>query len=123
MITVSSTVWWVHMRQDGGGKLAMSAGTAAAWARIMRWRVMAATLVAATGLSLTGPASATTRATPTATTVYVANYLSGAITPINTATDTAGPPISVIGQPYMLAATPDGRTIYVVSVDNRPAPP
>jgi DNA-binding beta-propeller fold protein YncE len=84
---------------------------------------MAAALVAATGLSLTGPASATTRATTAATTVYVANYLSGTITPINAATDTAGPPISTIGQPYMLAATPDGRTVYVVSVDNRPAPP
>ncbi len=101
----------------------MPAGTPAAWARITRWWVMAAALIAVTGLSLTGPASAAMRTTTTVTTVYVANYLSGTVTPINTATDRAGAPIYLpLGQPYVLAATPDGRTVYVVSVDNRPAP-
>jgi YVTN family beta-propeller protein len=76
-----------------------------------------------------GPASATPRATGTAAgppgaatgsaagvsapvsgaqpvTAYVANLGSGTVTPIRTATNTAGPPIPVGGLPESIAITP-----------------
>ena len=37
------------------------------------------------------------------------------MTPINTATNTAGPPIRVGDQPQQIAITPDGKTAYVVN--------
>lgn len=46
-------------------------------------------------------------------TAYVANLGSDSLTPINTATGTAGPAIWVHGRPSHLAATPDGSTLYV----------
>jgi DNA-binding beta-propeller fold protein YncE len=84
------------------------------------WLVMPALLTA--GLSVITPAHATTR-TATVTTAYVANEVRDTVTPINAATDTAGRPIPILGDPYALTATPDGRTVYVASIDNRPAPP
>ena len=61
------------------------------------------------GLGLTAPAQATARTT-TVTTVYVANLGSDSIATINAATGTAGHAIGVPGEPYLLAATPDGST-------------
>ena len=37
----------------------------------------------------------------------------GAVTPIRTATNTAGPPITVGNQPFGIAITPNGKTAYV----------
>jgi len=70
-------------------------------------------LIAAGTLSAT-PASATPH-TATVTTVYVANNSSGSVTPVDAATDTAGPPILIPGNPDVLAATPDGSTLYVAT--------
>jgi YVTN family beta-propeller protein len=67
------------------------------------------------------PAQATAR-TATVTTVYVATYLSHSVTPVNAATGTAGTPIGITGQPLALAATNDGKTLWVASIDNQPAP-
>ena len=47
--------------------------------------------------------------------VYVSNYLNGTVTPINTATNTAGTPIAVGANPYGIAMTPDGTTVYVAN--------
>ena len=46
-------------------------------------------------------------------TAYVANTLSGMVTPIATATNTAGPPIPVGLYPGPIAITPDGKTAFV----------
>ena len=105
----------------------MSAGAMRArWAR-MRWRVVPAVVIlAGAGLGLMGPAShaaargvlgAATSRRPAGTsmpvTAYVANSSSGTVTPINTATSTAGPPIMVGDTPQSVAITPDGKTAYV----------
>jgi YVTN family beta-propeller protein len=41
--------------------------------------------------------------------------LSGTATPIATATNTAGPPITVGSRPFTIVITPDGRTAYVAN--------
>ena len=51
--------------------------------------------------------------TPDGKTAYVAN--SGTVTPITTATDTAGTPITAGSDPYAIAITPDGKTAYVAN--------
>ena len=43
------------------------------------------------------------------------NASSGTVTPITTATNTAGPPIPVGNDPYAIAITPDGKTAYVAN--------
>ena len=78
-----------------------------------RWLATPA-LIAAAGLGTITPAQATAR-TRTVTTVYVANVSSDSITTINAATGKAGPSIRVPGGPYLLAATPDGRTLYAAT--------
>jgi virginiamycin B lyase len=68
--------------------------------------------------------------TPDGATLYAANFgaygvVNGqvmqvsdgtTVTPINTATDTAGTPITVGSEPSSVAITPDGRTAYVVNL-------
>lgn len=78
--------------------------------------------VAILSLGLAGVvAPATARAaTPAcrtpAVTVYVANALSGTVTPIRAATNTARPAINVGGDPPLaIAITPNGKTAYVSS--------
>ena len=53
-------------------------------------------------------------------TVYVVNQGSGTVTPIRTATNTAGKPINVGQDPYDIAITPNGRTAYVTHVATFP---
>jgi Putative Ig domain len=48
----------------------------------------------------------------------LANYHSGTVTPIATATNTAGPPITTGNEPYAIAITPDGKTAYVVNYES-----
>ena len=74
------------------------------------WRVMPA-LIATAGLGTIAPVQATAR-TATVTTVYVASYTAGSITPVNAATGRAGPAIRVPGHPRLLAASTDGRYVY-----------
>jgi YVTN family beta-propeller protein len=53
--------------------------------------------------------------TPNGRTAYVANAGDGTVTPISTATNTAGKPIRVGHTPRAIAITPDGKTAYVVN--------
>jgi len=53
-------------------------------------------------------------AVPTGT-AYVITSGAGIVTPIDLATNTAGQPIDVSGEPVAMAVTPDGKTAYVAS--------
>jgi YVTN family beta-propeller protein len=55
--------------------------------------------------------------TPDGATAYVANFGSGTVTPIDTATNTAGPAIAVGKGPDDIAITPDGATAYVADAN------
>src|SRR6266511_1385247 len=71
----------------------------------------AAALVAA-ALALVAPATASAGRI-----AYVANSNDNTLTPIDTATNTAGGPIAVPGsQPEAIAITPDGQTAYVANI-------
>src|SRR2546421_400376 len=48
-------------------------------------------------------------------TAYVGNYGAGTVTPINTATNSAGAAIAVGLQPWGIAITPDGKPAYVAN--------
>jgi len=48
-------------------------------------------------------------------TAYVVNGTSGTVTPIQTATNTAGQAIDVQKYPYAIAITPNGKTAYVTN--------
>ncbi len=52
--------------------------------------------------------------TPDGRTVYVVNVISNTVTPISTATNTAGKPIKTWSRPVAIDITPDGRTAYVL---------
>ena len=54
-------------------------------------------------------------ATPNGKTIYVLNLRSDTVTPISTATNTAGPPIKVAPYPFAITITPDGKIAYVLS--------
>ena len=54
-------------------------------------------------------------AAATGWTAYVANEAGGSVTPIDTATNTAGPAIPVGTEPEAVAITPDGQTAYVAN--------
>jgi YVTN family beta-propeller protein len=72
-----------------------------------------------------GPSAKTTTMVPVpgGATAYIANLIDGTVTPVNTATDTAGTPIPVGTNPYGVAITPDGTTAYVTnSGDNTVTP-
>jgi YVTN family beta-propeller protein len=55
--------------------------------------------------------------TPNGKTLYVGDWISGTVTPICTATDTAGRPIKTGANPFFvtMAITPNGKTVYVVN--------
>ena len=48
-------------------------------------------------------------------TAYVINSGGGTVTPIDLATNTAGKPIDVPGEPVALTAAPDGAAAYVAN--------
>ena len=56
--------------------------------------------------------------TPNGKTAYVFSVTSDTVTPITTATNTAGPPIPVGAAPAAIAITPDGKTAYVANYDS-----
>ena len=68
-------------------------------------------LALAAGLCLVVPAVA--GAAPSAWTAYVANFESNTVTPIDTATNTAGTVINNVGRSFAVAITPNGQTAYV----------
>src|SRR5690349_5901852 len=47
-------------------------------------------------------------------TVWAQNSLSDSLTPVNAASGKAGAPVKLPSEPYGLAITPDGRTVYVM---------
>jgi YVTN family beta-propeller protein len=53
--------------------------------------------------------------TPNGKTVYVANNGSDSVTPIDTASNTAGTPIALKNAPFGIAIAPDGQRAYVCS--------
>ena len=55
-------------------------------------------------------------------TVYVSNGRGGTVTPIDTATNTPGPPISIGGGSGLIVMAPDGRTAYVTSAESMVVP-
>jgi YVTN family beta-propeller protein len=62
-----------------------------------------------------GPSALATRTLAIATVAYAINSGSNSVTPIATATNKAGSPISVGTDPFAVALTPDGKTAYVVN--------
>src|SRR5882724_13558750 len=58
-----------------------------------------------------------------AQTAYVTRTFSNLVTPIDTATNTAGPPIVVGSAPVGVAITPDGRTAYVANFNSNSVTP
>ena len=84
------------------------------------WRVRRS-LVAATTLALSCVAVLTlgggspAEAAGSSLTAYVANFTSGTVTPINTATNTTEPVIGVGADPQKVAITPNGATAYVTN--------
>lgn len=72
------------------------------------------------------PFTGRTRRTAGAVTVYVANAAGNTVTPIRTASNTAGRPIRVGPVPVRIAISPDGQTAYVVGsgsmLPDAPAP-
>jgi YVTN family beta-propeller protein len=60
---------------------------------------------------------ATMAITPNGKTLYVGDWNSGRVTPVHTATSTAGRPIKTGADPLVvtMAITPDGRTLYVAN--------
>jgi YVTN family beta-propeller protein len=56
--------------------------------------------------------------TPNGRTLYVLNSGGDTVTPIRIATNTAGASILVPHEPFTLAITPDGKTLYVTGGAN-----
>ena len=56
--------------------------------------------------------------TPDGKTAYIVNEGSDTVTPIQTATNTAGKPIRVGHFPFAIAITPDGETAYVANASS-----
>jgi len=67
------------------------------------------------GDNVEGQDQAVLAATPDGKTLYVADTEMSWVTPISTATNTAGPRITTGAGPYAIAATPDGSTAYVAN--------
>ena len=82
------------------------------------WGAAAGIALAASGLAAAGAADAAgtapralePTASPVPVTAYVANSGSDTVTPIDTATNTALPAITVGHDPVAVAITPDGKT-------------
>jgi YVTN family beta-propeller protein len=67
------------------------------------------------GDNVVGQDQAVLAATPNGKTLYVADTEMSWVTPISTATNTAGPRITTGAGPYAIAVTPDGSTAYVAN--------
>ena len=102
---------------DRGGRLSGRRSVQQSWRPVLALVLAAATLLLVLlpvhGAYAAPIASSAGSAGPV--TAYVANDGSGTVTPIPTATNTAGPPITVGGNPYAIAITPDGKTAYVAN--------
>ena len=106
----------------------MSAGMTTVRRVVLRSGIVPVTLIVlAAGLGSVVPAQASARvpvagsplpgSSPGGGTAYVLNDASDTVTPISTATNTAGTPIPVNAapdHPSLMAMTPDGKTVYVL---------
>jgi YVTN family beta-propeller protein len=81
-----------------------------------RAALLALALLAAAAVNVTAPGGVADAATPP--NAYVVNFGSDTVTPFDTATNTAGTPINVGGNPEDIAITPNGATAYVANGDN-----
>lgn len=90
-----------------------------------RRRLALAAAVALVALALTAVAapSAVEAATSLAGMAYVTNYGSNSVTPINTVTDVAGPPIFVGTEPDAIAISPNGEEAYVANFGSNSVTP
>jgi YVTN family beta-propeller protein len=107
----------------------MRAGTMMARRAVLRWLAMPAVLIslaavlgsavpaspAAAGAARMAGSLSSSAGPGSPVTAYVANWGSSTVTPIATATNTAGPPITVGNGPQSIAITPDGTTAYAVN--------
>ncbi len=88
--------------------------------RTRRLTLILFVLLATVGLfiSARAPLASASGSVPAATNgvVYAVNNRSDTVTPINTATDTADPPIPVGSSPSAIAITPNGQTAYVANI-------
>jgi YVTN family beta-propeller protein len=86
-------------------------GGARGWVRARGW--LAAAVVGVGLVVCAAPAWAASSHT-----AYVINTNSDSVTPIDTATNTAGAPIPLGAAPIAVAITPDGKTAFVTTVAN-----
>ncbi len=102
---------WGGARADRGGweRRARSSG----FVRGAAWRV----LMGMCSLGVLVGVGASPALAAMSQTAYVANYASKTVTPIDTATRSAGTPIPIGTGPVAVAITPDGRTAYVTDYD------
>ena len=98
--------WWLGMSRCGLLRVGLwLAGVCGRWGR----RVLVGGVVCVL-LGFAEPAFAASSHT-----AYVTNRDSDSVTPIDTATNTAGPAITVGRDPFGVAITPDDRTAYVTN--------
>ena len=86
--------------------------------KVTRRRIWAALMAPGfliAGTLTNGVVIAAAAAVTPAWTAYVANFDASSVTPIDTATNAAGPSISVGSHPGSIAITPNGKTAYVVN--------
>ena len=94
-----------------GCRVSLFGSGARGWTRARGWLVGA---VVGVGLLVcAAPAWAASSHT-----AYVINNNSNSVTPIDTATNTAGAPIALGGSPIAVAITPDGKTAFVTTQAN-----
>ena len=103
----------VGLASGGGGVIV---GGARGWVRARGW--LAAAVVGVGLVVCAAPASAAGSHT-----AYIANPFEDSVTPIDTATNTAGAPIAVGSDPQAIAITPDGKTAYVTNADSNSVTP
>jgi YVTN family beta-propeller protein len=101
-----------------GQRLGVVMGRARGWVRWAVWTSALVVVLVAVPTVLAGSAWATS-----GWTAYVTNAGSDTVTPIDTATNTAGPAIAVGATPGEVAITPDGKTAYVANFNSATVPP
>jgi YVTN family beta-propeller protein len=107
-LAVASVIALVGASVGGAGAAVATSATQNGEAHAHATMDMAAGATTATSATQNGEAHAHA-------TVYVANTGDGTVTPIDTATNTAGTPIPAGTAPWGIAITPDGKTAYVTN--------
>src|SRR5450631_3204224 len=87
-----------------------------------RWGVMSGVGAAAVAVAVLAARRARRARRVTAYVISGGSGVPGTVTPIRTATNTAGPPITVGNQPFDIAITSNGKTVYVTGGTNSVTP-